>query len=71
MPPRSLKSALQAVVKSDKTKNFGYFIQNIKENVSRLHSREITVHIYWTAGHVNLTGNELAGRLVKEAARRK
>ena len=68
IPPRSLKSALQAVVKSDKTKKFGYFIQNIQENLFRLHSRRITVHMYWTVGHINLPGNELADRLAKEAA---
>ena len=36
--------------------------------MSKLHSRGITVHMYWTVGHVNLPGNELADRLAKEAS---
>ena len=62
------QSALQSAVKGDKTKNFGLVISSINTSVKELHDRQITVKIYWTAGHVSLEGNDLADRLANEAA---
>ena len=62
------QSALQAAVKCNKTKNLGYLVDRIQDRVSALRGRHIPVQIYWTAGHVNLAGNELADKLAKEAA---
>ena len=62
------QSALQSVVKGDKTKNFGWIINSINNSVKELHNRQMTIKIYWTAGHVSLEGNDLADRLAKEAA---
>ena len=62
------QAALQAVLKCNITKNFGYLLKSIQDSVTDLKSRNITVKIFWTAGHVNLKGNELADTLAKEAA---
>ena len=62
------QSALQSAVKGDKTKNFGWIINSINKSVNDLYDRQISVQIYWTAGHVSLEGNDLADRLAKEAA---
>ena len=62
------QSALQASIKCNITGNFGQTLHQIEKSVTNLHKREVRTVIYWTAGHINLPGNELADRLAKEAA---
>ena len=53
------QSALQASVKCNITGNFGTILSNIERAVTNL---------LWTAGHIDLAGNEMADKSAKEAA---
>ena len=43
-------------------------VHKIQDRVSALRGRYNSVQIYWTAGHINLAGNELADKLAKKGA---
>ena len=62
------QSALQASVKCNITGNFGTILNNIEQAVTNLQKRNVHTLIYWTAGHIDLAGNEMADNLAKEAA---
>ena len=64
------QSALQASIKCKITGNFGQILDRIEKAVTNLHKRDVRTIIYWTAGHINLPGNELADMSSKRSCHR-
>ena len=62
------QSAVHATANCLDSQNHGHVLCRIKDFVKVLLNCNIRVHIYWTAGHINLCGNEIADTLAKEAA---
>ncbi len=62
------QSALYSVTSNSAPSNFSPVVRSITTFVTVLHQRNVSVHITWIAGHVDLHGNEEADSLAKAAA---
>ena len=62
------QSALQAVAGLNAEDNYGSVIRKIQHCVNDLATRNVLVNIKWIAGHINLSGNDAADYLAKQAA---
>jgi ribonuclease HI len=62
------QSAVHAIAKCHVNQNHGFVLNKVKTLVKTLHSRNVQITVYWTAGHINLCGNDIADDLAKRAA---
>ena len=62
------QSAVHAVTNCAVDGNYGLLLSKIQQCVNLLNTRKVEVCIFWTAGHINLPGNDIADSLAKEAA---
>ena len=62
------QSAVLATINCDVSGNYGCILDRIKLLLNELTQRKVDLQIFWTAGHINLAGNDLADSLAKEAA---
>ncbi len=63
------QSALTSCSSHDTHKSHQSCIDEIQTNVKHLRNKGVVVNMHWVAGHVNLTGNELADTAAKSAAK--
>ena len=62
------QSAMAAIASISVSGNYGSVIRTIINLIELLAQRRVTIRIFWTAGHVNLRGNDLADDLAKMVA---
>ena len=48
--------------------NYGKTVRRIQDYVTVLYNREVKIYVFWTAGHIDLPGNDIADQLAKQVA---
>ena len=62
------QSAMHSILSMDTTGHYGYLLRQIQHSLKTLFFGSVTVKLAWTAGHINLRGNEQADAQAKKAA---